>query len=378
MLNGRPQPTRRIRRVRRALLVVFALAPLTACRNRTADPIPPEPKPPARANVPDQPEPEVDAVIAKTPSRDDSAPLVVDFLNAGQGDCIHIACPNGNSIVVDCGSSGQADPELEDILAGLVSSANEVRVVVTHADSDHYNKLEKSLEDVQVLDLYVGGRASYFDGKKAEGWFRAHKAQYPAQPFDGAALGCGDDVKIDVLSASLDAPSQSPTGPQKNNASIVLRLERSGFGILLAGDAYEQAEAWMTQAHGVALESEVLKLGHHGSATSTSSKWVKAVKPEHVVITTGMHGSHKHPRCSVLENLEAATLEATKTLQTIRCYDAGVWTERKAKRSAWSTCQSGHMRLTVPAEGNPTLEPHAFPQDKIGDGSGQKCPARFQ
>lgn len=137
-----------------------------------------------------QPKPEADPVIPATPNRGDSPPLIVDFLNAAQGDGIHVACPNGNSIVVDCGSSGQADPELVDILAGLVSSANEIRVVVTHADSDHYNKLEKALAGVQVLDLYVGGRASYFDGKQAEGWFRAHNAQYPAQPFDGSALAC--------------------------------------------------------------------------------------------------------------------------------------------------------------------------------------------
>ncbi len=263
------------------------------------------------------------------------------------------------------------------MLAGLVSNAPEVRVVVTHADSDHYNKLEEALEGVQISDLYVGGRSSYLDGKKSKGWFRAHNAQYPAQPFDGSALACGDDVDIEVLSASLDAPSKNPTGPQKNNASIVLRLERSGFGVLLAGDAYTDAETWMMKTHGTALDSEVLKLGHHGSATSTSRKWVTAVSPEHVVVTAGMHGSHKHPRCSVLDNLEATTLDTTTTTQAIECYDFGAWTERKAKRSAWSTCQSGHLRLTVPAEGKPSLEPHAFAQDRAGDGSGKKCPPRF-
>ncbi len=180
-----------------------------------------------------------------------------------------------------------------------------------------------------------------------------------------------------MLSASLNAPPEKPTGPQKNNASIVLRLERSGFGILLAGDAYEGAEAWMATTHGVALRSNVLKLGHHGSDTSTSEDWVGAVQPEHVVITTGMHGGHKHPRCSVVEHLQAAALRDTTTDQTIGCYDGSVWTKVTAKHSAWSTCDSGHLRLTVPATGPPTLEPHVFDQDIAGGRRDEKCPIRF-
>ena len=363
--------------MRHLVIAVSSFAVLMGCRNRNAEPTAPEPSPPARTDASNLPEPEVDPVVEETPKVAESPALVIDFLNAGQGDCIHIACPNGNSIVVDCGSSGQPDPELVDIMAALVSEADEVRVVVTHADSDHYNKLQKSLAGVEISNLYVGGRASYFKGKKAEEWFKGHDAQYPRQPFSGAELECGEEVRVDVLSASLNAPSENPTGPQKNNASIVLRLERAGFGVLLAGDAYAEAETWMIATHGVARESNVLKLGHHGSSTSTSKDWVQAVNPEHVVITTGMHGGHKHPRCSVVDNLAATALKSTTTDQTIGCYDGAAWTRVKAKHSAWSTCESGHMRLTVPATGTPTLEPHEFEQDKAGNPSGQKCPIRY-
>ncbi len=363
--------------MRHVVLAALALTALVGCRYRSAEPTSPEPRAQTRADVPDRPTPEVDPALVDKPKGGRSRPLVIDFLNAGQGDCIHVACPNGNSIVVDCGSSGQPDPELVDIMAGLVADATEVRVVVTHADSDHYNRLEKALGGVEIVRLFVGGRASYFDGKKAEGWFSDHAAEYPVGPFDGSELECGEDVKVEVLAASLNAPEEKPSGAAKNNASIVLRLERSGFGILLSGDAYEDAERWMLDTHGSALRSDVLKLGHHGSATSTSREWVEAVQPSHVVITAGMHGGHKHPRCSVLDNLTATKLKGAPTEHAIGCYDGSAWATTTSNQSAWSTCDSGHVRLLVPAEGKPTIGPHVFPEDQAGNGAGEKCPVRY-
>ncbi len=99
--------------------------------------------------------------------------------------------------------------------------------------------------------------------------------------------------------------------------------------------------------------------------------------PEHGVITTGMHGGDKHPCCSVVENLEAASLKGTTTNHPIGCYEGSAWAEITAKHSAWSTCDSGHIRLTVPATGTPTLKRDVFDQDIAGDRRGEKCPIRF-
>lgn len=393
-----PTPPRYPRLVRPLVLVVFALSTLAGCRNRgAAQPQPPEsPQPAASIDTP-----EITTFVAEPP---EAPPLVIDFLNAGQGDCIHIACPNGNSIVVDCGSNGKDDDELEAILAALVLPAPEVRVVVTHQDSDHYNKLPAALSaasaDNKIKAVYVGGPHEWLpkpdpdsrsDSKKIAAWLDRHGATYPAPDFDGRELACGEDVSIEVLLAGHDTklgePLKSGHNKRKNNASIVLKLERGDFGIMLAGDAYDTAEKVII-AKGKDLEAEVLKLGHHGAEGSTSMAWIEEVRPIHLITTAGHHRSHGHPRCAVLDRFKDEPGKATKLrpleeapTHAVECSVAkgeDPWKRRDLSVSVWNSCESGHLRLTVPAEGKPTLRPHIFAQDKAGKAGGKDCPVRFE
>lgn len=146
--------------MRPLFLLLFVVTTVSACKKQTT----PSPQPP-KAGEPDSPPasaPDLDArkpIDAPVPERS-SKPLIVDFVNAGQGDCIHIACPNGNSIIVDCGSVGKDDPELEDIVTALVKPSPEVRVVVTHQDKDHYSFIDEVLEEAEaqgrIKAVYVG------------------------------------------------------------------------------------------------------------------------------------------------------------------------------------------------------------------------------
>ena len=326
----------------------------------------------------------------------DATPLVIDFLNAGQGDCIHIACPNGNSIVVDCGSKGSADPELDEILAALVLPAPEVRVVLTHQDADHYNRLADALADAdrdkKIKAVYVGGPRTWLpkkgdpsskkESEKLAAWLDSHDTTYPTQPFNGDDLMCGDEVKIDVLLAGYDAtpgkPLKSGQNVRKNNASIVLKVERDGFGVLLAGDAYEAAENEILDS-GKNVEAEVLKLGHHGAPDSTKPAWLAKVEPDHVITTAGHNNSYGHPNCAVLKRLPK--LEGTDNKHSVECSTgkSKPWKTREFTESYWNSCEAGHLRLTVEDGGKKaTLEAHTFPEDKVSNSSGKVCPARYQ
>lgn len=371
---------------------MVSLVALSGCRNRNAPPTtnPPDPESPAAEDPPPLPlgAPEADGDIASEP------PLVIDFVNAGQGDCIHIACPSGNSILVDCGSTGKADPDLEDIVSALVEPAPEVRVVLTHQDLDHYSKLADVLEDAsvggKVKAVYVGGPRSWLPSnpspsstKKSErlaGWLDSHGATYPSPTFDGTELACGDDVTVDVLLAGFDTKNGSPSkpdGPRKNNASIVLRVERDGFAVVLAGDAYEAAEREIVNS-GANVRADVLKLGHHGAEKSTGRLWLNAVRPEHIITTAGHHGTFKHPRCEVLDRVKPDSL-ARAPVHPVECYSSAAkeWEHRDPSTSIWNSCEAGHLRLVIKDGGKADLHPHIFAQDQDGDGGGEACPIRF-
>ncbi len=217
--------------------------------------------------------------------------------------------------------------------------------------------------------------------EKLTAWLDKYGATYPAPTFDGSALACGDDVSIEVLIAGHDTkpgePFKKSHNERKNNASIVLKVERDGFGIILAGDAYDAAEKAIL-ATGADIEAEVLKLGHHGAAKSSSVDWIKAVQPEHVIATAGQNGTYGHPRCDVLDRFTSQPL-ATASTHPVECFVARdkPWEHRDLSVSVWNACETGHVRLTVGDAAQYTLSPHVFPQDKAGNGAGEKCPVRF-
>jgi competence protein ComEC len=122
-------------------------------------------------------------------------------------------------------------------------------------------------------------------------------------------------TRVEIGSARLEVlhppePLQSGTRSDLNNNSIVLRLEIEGSRVLLAGDAEEAAETSMA---GLDLGADVLKVGHHGSATSTGEAWLRRVKPEIAVISCGVRNPFGHPSRVVVERLERQRVEVYRT-----------------------------------------------------------------
>jgi len=242
--------------------------------------------------------------------------LLVEAIDVGQGDSLLVVTPDGKTLLIDGGGFGGGPheaPQDFDIGEEVVSPALWARgirrldvVALSHAHSDHMGGLSAVLRNFHPAELWVGNNPRFAA-------YNALLAQAAALHVRVRALRAGDalafgDAQIDVLAPMRDyQPGPEPT----NNDSLVLHVAYGATSALLEGDAEAPIEQAMLAERG--LESTLLKVGHHGSITSTRPEFLARVKPQWAVISCGLHNRYGHPRTEVLEELEAAHVRTFRT-----------------------------------------------------------------
>ena len=226
--------------------------------------------------------------------------LHVVFFDVGEGDAIFIETPRGQQILIDGGPSPTA---LSSALGRRMPFWDRSLdlVVLTHADEDHIAGLIPILERYrvgQVLDSgYEHNHPMY------QRWLELiEEKEIPTHlARAGMHVATGDGVELVVLHPGPELMKY--TDADANNNSVVTRLVMGQVSFLLPGDIEEAAEQ-MLMASGQELTSTVLKASHHGSNTSSSADFLKAVDPELVVISVGADNRFGHPSPQALERLE--------------------------------------------------------------------------
>tara|TARA_B100000508_G_scaffold60333_1_gene47402 strand:- start:417603 stop:418442 length:840 start_codon:yes stop_codon:yes gene_type:complete len=217
--------------------------------------------------------------------------LLVAFLDVGQGDAIYIQAPNGNDILIDGGAGNDVLRELPSIMD---LSDKEIDVVIgTHPDKDHIGGLIPVFDRYVVknfLDPGVGNDTLIYK----ELMKRVEKESNYVVARKGMKIYLDKDVIAEVLFPDRDIQGDT------NNTSVILKVSYGETDILLTGDASKGVERYLLKQN---LESEILKVGHHGSKTSSDPLFLKEVSPLYAIISAGAENRYGHPHASVLSAL---------------------------------------------------------------------------
>lgn len=240
-----------------------------------------------------------------------NAQLNFYFLNVGQGDAIYIELPNGSNALIDGGPTQRL---IENFLRSKHISHID-HVLLTHPHSDHYIGLKKVFNMASVNNFYdsraenVSARGDNTLREQANAQPNC-KTHFPAL---GEYLNWDKDVSIRVLN-TCNKQVLLKRNSDINNCSIVLRIAYKGKSIILMGDAEVPVEQMIMKTFGKEeIKSYAIKLGHHGSDTSSSKEFIKAVKPEIAIIQVGQNNKYGHPSYSTLQTLKELKIKTYTT-----------------------------------------------------------------
>lgn len=237
-------------------------------------------------------------------NEDRSGLLLVAFLDAGQGDAIFIESPSGNQVLVDGGPDRSILRQLSKVMPFYDRSID--MLIVSNPDKDHFAGFLDILRSFKIGAVVepgtVGASAEYKTFEKLI-------EEKPAPRFlarRGQVIDLGGGAFLEIL-----FPDRDVSGVDVNNGSIVAKLSYGATSFLLTGDAPQNIEEYIARLDGKRLDVDVLKVGHHGSRTSTSETLLGFASPTYAVISAGKENKYGHPHQEVLDRLkqfEAKTL----------------------------------------------------------------------
>lgn len=235
----------------------------------------------------------------------DSPTMSVTFLDVGQGDCAWIRTVDSLDILIDGGPQA-AGPRVRDYLTGRGVTDIEY-MILTHPHADHVGGLVAVLQTLPTGGIWHNGEhapttiyQSFLDAVAA-----AAVPTVLVEAGDTQMLGC-------CTSVSIANPPQ-PLEMDTNNNSVVLRITYGEIDFLFTGDAEAEAESRMLAWYSDLLDVEVLKVGHHGSDTSSTAPFLAMVSPEVAVISVGEGNRYGHPAQDTLDRLAAAGARIYRT-----------------------------------------------------------------
>lgn len=232
--------------------------------------------------------------------------LKVRFLDVGQGDAIHIVTPDGYEMLID---GGPTNSVLQALSENRSFFDKEIDVVVaTHPDTDHVAGL---------VDVFKRFKVDYILETNAKSDAPAAVAYCDNARAEGARIITAEAGQTLQLGASTTIYIFSPHGDtsewETNTASIVVQVVYGDTSFMLTGDAPSSIEEYLVDQYGTALESDVLKLGHHGSKTSSSEEFLKVVNPEYAVVSAEANSRYGHPHQEVVDRVLENNIEILNT-----------------------------------------------------------------
>ncbi len=237
--------------------------------------------------------------------------LELHMVDVGQGDALALRTPRGRWVLVDAGRMWTGgDAGRRAVVPYIRRRGGDVALfVLTHPDADH-----------------VGGAPSVLEALRPARWWDpgfVHTSDVYRHALDVARrhdipwrrAQAGDSLRLDGVLLRVLGPDSSWLASQSsaNDASAVLMVQHGRLRFLLTGDAEAAEEAWLVERWGDGLAATVLKVGHHGSRTSSTSALLDAVQPQVALVSVGADNRYGHPAPEVLDAFAARGVEVLRT-----------------------------------------------------------------
>ena len=226
--------------------------------------------------------------------------LIAHFIDVGQGDSSFIELPNGDTMLIDAGTASYGDDIIEYIESLGYQDID--YVVATHPHADHIGGMAEVIDAFDIETVYM---------PRAVSTSKTYENLLETIQDKGLSIKTGR-VGVEVLNTDdLDIVMVAPNSEEYSNLndySIVLKITYGDTSFLYTGDAEDSLEEITGD-----IDSDVLKVGHHGSDTSTTREFLAKVNPSYAVISVGEGNSYGHPALSTIELLEGYTSNIYRT-----------------------------------------------------------------
>ncbi|MGH9905149.1 MAG: ComEC/Rec2 family competence protein, partial [Pyrinomonadaceae bacterium] len=256
--------------------------------------------------------------------------LRIDFLDVGQGDAALVTAPDGTTLLVDGGgrpnflaSNRSSEDQEEDLFERDTRGVGESVVseylwwrgldkvdyiLATHADADHIAGLNDVARNFGVGAALVARRPADDPG------FAKFSESLRQRAVPLNVIGAGDVLYLGGIEVTVHWPllNTEVSAPSENNQSLVLQLRFGDRAVLMTGDVEKESEASLLSSE-VDLRSDVVKVPHHGSRTSSTDRFVAATKPAFAIFSVGRRSIFGHPHPEVVERWKASGAEVLTT-----------------------------------------------------------------
>lgn len=229
------------------------------------------------------------------------------MLDIGQGDAILIKTPSGKEVLVDAGPKDSVLPALQKVMSPFDTNID--ILIITNPDADHIGGF------ADVLGVYDVGLVIEPGTYNPSATYRNLKEKITEKKVQnilaraGTHIDFGDGAMLDIL-----FPDRDVSNWEANDGSVVAKLTYGEHSFLLTGDATTKTEKIILEKYPKEfLDVDVLKVGHHGSHTSTSNAFVREITPEYALISDGKNNKYGHPHQAVLDTLNSFGAKILRT-----------------------------------------------------------------
>ena len=231
--------------------------------------------------------------------------MKTSFFSCGQADCMFIELPDGKCMLVDAGESSFGE-KLENHIRNAGYSYIDY-VVATHPHADHIGGMAHILSNFEVGTFYMP------DKTHTTKTFEKMMDALRENGCERKLVFSGDVIAEGIYDITVLSPLKYEY-QRMNNYSVVLKISYGDVSMLLSADAEVSAETDMLEA-GLDLDSDILKVGHHGSSTSTTQKYLDAISPDDAIISVGEDNSHGVPSTLVMAYLQSRGINIHSTYE---------------------------------------------------------------